>query len=111
MSGSGGEIRKLQFSRASCVPLAEKLRGHSNPPAKFNVRHFAVAEGTFGRGQTAIFEGFEDGRFRGRDAGVFQDVIRAVGKSICRVNFIIRAFHRHGRRINAGPFTKFPVSI
>ena len=58
------------------------MRGYSNPPTEFGVRHLAIANGAFGRCQTTIFEGFEDGLFRGRDAGIFQDVVHPVGKAV-----------------------------
>ena len=48
------------------------MRGYSDPPAEFGVRPLAIADGAFGRCQTAIFEGFEDGLFRGRDTGAAQ---------------------------------------
>ena len=85
------------------------MRGYSNPLAEFGVRHLAIADGAFGRCQAAIFDGFEDGRFRGWDAGVFQDVVRSVGKAIGAVGFKISAFLPNSRWINASPLTKFPV--
>jgi len=85
------------------------VRGYSNPPAEFGVRHLAIADGSFGRCQIAIFEGFEDGRFRCGDAGVFQDVVRPVGKAVSAVGFIIRAFPQNGCGINASPLAKITV--
>ena len=79
------------------------MRGYSNPPTEFGVRHLAIANGAFGRCQTTIFEGFEDGLFRGRDAGIFQDVVHPVGKAVGAVGFKIRAFLQNGGGINASP--------
>ena len=79
------------------------MRGYSNPPAEFGVRHLAIADGAFGRCQAAIFQGFEDGNFRGGDAGVFQDVVRPVREAVGAVGFKIGAFHRNGRGINGSP--------
>jgi hypothetical protein len=79
------------------------MRGYSNPPAEFGVRHFAIADGAFGRCQDAIFQGFEDGRFRGWDTSVFQDVVRPVREAVGAVGLKIGAFHRNSRGINASP--------
>ena len=73
------------------------------------MRHLAIADGACGRCQVAIFEGFEDGRFRCWDAGVFQDVVRPVGNAICAVGFRIGAFLQNGRGINASPLAQIPV--
>jgi hypothetical protein len=85
------------------------MRGYSNPPAEFGVCRVAIADGAFGRCQAAIFEGFEDDRFRGGDASVFQDVVRPIGKAISAVVFKVRAFPRNGRWINACPLAKITV--
>lgn len=67
------------------------------------MRHLAVADGAFRRCQAAIFEGFEDGCFRGGDAGIFQNVVRPVRNAVGAVGFKIGAFHRNGRGIDASP--------
>ncbi len=87
------------------------MRGYSNPPAEFGVCHLAIADGAFGRYQSAIFEGFEDSRFRGGDAGVFQDVVRPVGKAVVGIIFKIGTFLANCRGVNAGPLAKIPVSV
>lgn len=71
----------------------------------------AVADGAFGRRQAAIFEGFKDGGFRGGDAGVFQDVVRPVGKTVVRYSFVIAAGILQSRGVNVRPRAKLPVSI
>ena len=75
------------------------------------MRHLAIANGAFGWCQAAIFEGFEDSRFRGGDAGVFQDVVRPVGKAVVWKPFVIVAGIRQRRGVNAGPLAKIPVRI
>ena len=87
------------------------MRGYSNPPAEFGVRHLAIADGAFGWCQAAIFEGFEDSRFRGGDAGIFQDVVRPVGKAVVGIIFIIRPFLANCCGVNAGPLAKVPVRV
>ena len=87
------------------------MRGYSNPPTEFGVRHLAIANGAFGRCQTTIFEGFEDGLFRGRDAGIFQDVVHPVGKAVGAVGFKTGVGLRQRRWINTSPLAKFPVSV
>ena len=67
------------------------------------MRHLAIADGSFGRCQAAIFEGFEDDRFRCGDAGVFQDVVRPIGKAVGTVGFKIRVGPSQSRWINASP--------
>ena len=87
------------------------MRVDANPPAEFGVRHFAVADGSFGGGQITIFEGIKDSSLCGGDAGVFQDVVCPVGKAIFRIVLIIGACHGNGRRINTGPLAKIPVRV
>ena len=75
------------------------------------MRHLAIADGAFGRCQAAIFEGFEDSRFRGADAGVFQDIVRPVGKAIVRYSFVIAAGIFQSRGVNLRPLAQVPVRV
>ena len=87
------------------------MRGYSNPPAEFGVRHLAVTERAFGGGQVAIFQGLYDGRFRGGDAGRFKKVVRPVGKAVVWKPFVMVAGIRQGRGINASPATDVAVRV
>ena len=73
------------------------------------MRHLAVTERAFGGGQVAIFEGFEDGRFGGGEAGKFKEVVRPVGKAVVWKPFVMVAGIRQGRGINASPATDVTV--